>query len=326
MNQQTLNKIVNPASLPYGQLLEELLKENCRIQFSPVIEYTLNINKVTSALTLMASFADSMKDRFKAQITARTFNSMVNIASELNMEVKGKPTSNITAKTERPFFGCQVRSGKTTKIYLSYDLSFSLARATIAHEIMHKLFATVNENRPGNLPSDYVEEVLCDYGAARFLVQDSYLRDELTNSLRENIADKIVYLSKYFSVPRNYIAYRIFDALSSNNLKHIAAIIEWKAKQPSDRTSLEIVASWGVSLNGYIPFQKDKPNHTRAREGSIIHTAFWDKTDDADFVRMDSEEAVSFGSLKGNFKIYVCAIGKLESNSRVAISVLVPVK
>ena len=319
MRQVEKDKQINPSSLPYGKLLGVLKQDNCGIKLSPVVEYALNVFQEKSPLLLMSNFSDRLRDKFFEDLSLRSFSSLVNIAKELGWEIIGSPAKdNAATKIERPFFGCQATTQRSNKIYLSQALPLPLARATIAHEIMHSLFSTVNNKRPGNLSSDYIEEVLCDYGAAKFLVNDHVLRNELS-SPSTNIADRVVYLSDYFKVPKTYIAYRIFDVLGENNVKNISSIVEWQLDNGPEIA--EIVPYWSVSENSYIPSPKTKKKCT-AKKDSIIYQTFFSKNEtEVDFNISSDVENVSIASLKGVYKIFVCAFGRLESRTRYAISV-----
>lgn len=319
------SKSTNPSSYPYEMLLKELLKEQFDFKLSPVVEYALNVYREKSPLILMAKFSDNLRIKFISQISLRNYKGIVEIANQLNWEIIGTPNPNpVSTKIDRPFFGCQTISKGNNKIYLANDSSILLARATVAHEIMHSLFSTINNNRPGNLPSDTIEEILCDYGAARFLISDSDLQNELASDIRLNLAEKIVFLSNYLKVPKNYIAYRIFDILAeANNTKNISAVIEWGIKKNGPDGSHKLIPVWSISKNFFIPSKID--NFCSAKEDSVIYKTFMSRNiNEDDFNVSNAIENVSIGSLKGAFEIFVCTFGKLDTPHRYAISVFVP--
>lgn len=259
---------------------------------------------------------------------------MVAIANQMNWEVIGKPSQkkDIITKSAKPFIGCEVSSGKGKRIYLTSNLSIATARATIAHEIMHSVFATINgKSHAGNLPSDFIEEVLCDYGAARLLVDDT----EITNRLllpNSNLAERLIHFSSTFNVPINYVAFRLFDVLSKNNSSNITAIIEWYPsgkKQPAEEftslvnnqtSNIKLTPLWAVCKNIYIP------RGCTAKQDGVIFKSFLNEAETKSSYTISSAmESVSIGPLKGEYHIHVCARGKTTLGTRFVTTVFIPV-
>lgn len=340
MKQNKEIKAVNPASLPYLRLLFELKSENSILDIPPVVQYFLNYYKINSPLEYIRNYVDQIKSTFKNQLLSRNYSDLLLITQSLGLEVIGSHTDEIIFR-DRPFIGCQTNSTKGNVIYLANGISKSLARATLAHEIGHLAFSSKTLGRPGNLRSDYIEESLCDYGAARLLIDDSILQREIILKLHnnsesyKNLAERLIYLGSFFNVPRNYIYYRIFDVFSENNLQNIAAIIEWKAESEyslsvqNEDHSLLASPVFSISQNSFIPHKKGFA--CRPRISSIIFRAFFDETpSDKDEIHQSNffigstEEYVEIGTLKGNFEIIVCGMGKTGTPNRFVVSVFIP--
>lgn len=192
-----------------------------------------------------------------------------------------------------------------------------MARVTIAHEIIHSLFDTVNDKRPGALPSEEIEETLCDYGAARLLMPDESVELLIECSVKK-YAEKIIDIANKYKIPRRYLAFRIFDVQKDSKSDRIEAIIEWSKKSlNSDYSNKNIVPYWSVCKKTYIPWMGSKST-CYAKKESLIAKAI---QQEGSYISIGGVEEVRIGSLKGRYNVSVCAIGKKEYETRCAISV-----
>lgn len=328
MKQSVNNKRPNPAAIPYGSLLRELNNEASKVNLSVVIIYALKHYGYKTPLEMMAELTDQVFAKYKKK-NDNSFAHIVGIANQLGWQVIGKPASDVLGRKSRaPFLGCQTLSSRHRLIYLQEALSVAMARAVIIHELMHTFFATVNHARPGGLPTDYIEEVLCDYGTARFLVDENYILLNKDHFNCENFAYRILSYSNILNVPRRYIALRIFDILSLNlGAKKVVAIIEWHLVHTENTNPAikKLSPLWSITDRFYIPMA------CSAKENSVIYTEFFSGDSGSRIGDMgttkfvSSNEEVSIGSLKGLYQVHVCAIGKIAESTRIAVSVFLEI-
>ena len=189
---------------------------------------------------------------------------------------------------------------------------------------MHEFFTDENKLRPGNLPSDSAEEILCDYGAARFLISQNNLMKFKNGILYKDVLIKnyaaiLFLLSEKLNVPRYHLATRLFDILSNFIENDLVAIIEWCCKKDTINVyeHLNISPKWSVCSDSYIPWiGSNKQCHLK--NNSTIHQVIKNKN----FLYFEeSIEDVSIGTLIGKYYLFVCAFGKQNSKDRRVISI-----
>lgn len=310
------NNEYNYAKLPYGIKIENInnIKDTARL--SPVIRFLMYKYSGKSLVEIMANFVDNLNESYNNYIEKRNYYGVERLANALGYKIRGGIRKNKNPY-QRPFLGCQYKTSSEKIILLSTGITLEMARVTIVHEIMHSLFETMNQERPGNLSADDIEEALCDYGSARLLVPDDAL-DTLPEPYEKNFSKEMLNLASKLKVPRRYLAYRLYDILPKRKFINIKAIIEWQKNRLSgDYSNKNIIPIWSVCYNAYIPWRGSK-NTCHAKGGGIIHKTI---SDDMPFVCNAEIEETKIGSLKGIYSTSVCSAGKKENNSRFAISV-----
>ncbi|MEW6410931.1 MAG: hypothetical protein AB1483_00500 [Candidatus Zixiibacteriota bacterium] len=297
--------------------MEELIRKPLTIKLSPVVQGLLYNRSESSLIEIVAEFADNLRESHGELLQKRNFATVSKLATELGYQVVGSPRQNVDFYVERPFFGSSFRLRGKRVTYLSNPITEEEARATIAHDIMHSLFETTDGQRPGNLPSDEIEEKLCDYGACRLLISKAELATVIAHGAGGNVASNIARVAGYFNIPRRYAAMRLFDPLCPLSNSGLTAIVEWRRKSgPTEEPHTSVVPTWSVCRKAFIPWLGSKRS-CHARRESIVANAMSEDP----YFRFSAVEDTNIGSLKGNYLVSVCVLGPKESPYRRVVSV-----
>jgi len=305
---------------PYGQILKILKNSNRNNFFSLAVRKLIQNNKETDVLLLIASKIDQILEKYRSsyEIFPKVLTS--NAAKIIGCNVKAKIFIGSDIDKGKPLKGCMSIINREFSIYITPGGKIEIVRLTVAHEIVHTLFYTEDKRRPGGLPADMDEEILCEYGAGRLILPKEVLIDRVKKSDVSITTKLIMNISKKNQVPIITVCQRLMDPYIDITFNEWEGAILWGLRNKSDEIMPKnIVPKWSVTRSTFIPLKKK----CHVSHKGVIYNTFMHS---GSFIEDLNTEDVEIGSLQGKYNIETCGFGDIENKTRFLLSIFKPIQ